>query len=94
MQYYEELKQIGLQRLQDSMCQVVGLAALVTYPDGRPLTKTSKLCSFCALLNANPEGRARCAASRIISARAAVDAGRSVLDTCHAGLVHWQYPYG
>ncbi len=92
MQYYEELKQIGLQRLQDSMCQVVGLAALVTYPDGRPLTKTSKLCSFCALLNANPEGRARCAASRIISARAAVDAGRSVLDTCHAGLVHLAVP--
>ncbi|HHW42068.1 MAG TPA: GAF domain-containing protein, partial [Syntrophomonadaceae bacterium] len=92
MQYYEALKQIGLQKLQDSVSQAVGLAALVTYPDGRPLTKTSNLCSFCALLNANPEGRARCAASRIISARAAVDAGRSVLDTCHAGLVHLAVP--
>lgn len=92
MQYYEELKQLGLQRLQDSMSQALGLAALVTDKEGKPLTKTSNLCPFCALLNANPEGRARCAASRVISARAAVDAGRAVLDTCHAGLVHLAVP--
>lgn len=91
--YYEELKQIGIQRLQDSMSRTLGLAALVTYPDGRPLTKTSNLCSFCALLDANPEGSIKCAASRVVSARAAVDAGRAVLDTCHAGLVHLAVPF-
>jgi putative nucleotidyltransferase with HDIG domain len=92
MQYYEELKHIGLQRLQESMSQALGLAASVTYPDGQLLTKTSNLCSFCALLNANPEGRTKCGASRVIFARAAVDAGRAVLDTCHAGLVHVAVP--
>ncbi|SMB97023.1 HDIG domain-containing protein [Thermanaeromonas toyohensis ToBE] len=92
MQYYEALKQIGLQRLQDSMSHALGLSASVTYPDGQLLTHTSNLCSFCALLNANPEGRARCAASRVVSARAAVDAGRLVLHTCHAGLVHLAVP--
>lgn len=92
MQYYEELKEMGLQRLQDSMSRALGLAALVTYPDGRVLTQTSNLCSFCALLNANPEGRTRCAASRVASARAAVEAGRAALDTCHAGLVHLAVP--
>ncbi|MDK2882884.1 MAG: hypothetical protein PWP58_1220 [Bacillota bacterium] len=91
--YYEELKRIGLQRLQDSMSRTLGLAALVTYPDGRPLTKTSNLCSFCALLDANPEGSMKCTASRVVSARAAVDAGRAVLDTCHAGLVHLAVPF-
>ncbi|MGI9861866.1 PocR ligand-binding domain-containing protein, partial [Moorella naiadis] len=92
MQYYEELKHIGLQRLQESMSQALGLAALVTSPDGQPLTKISNLCSFCALVNADPEGRARCAAARVISTRAAVNAGRAVLDTCHAGLVHLAVP--
>jgi len=92
MQYYEELKHIGLQRLQESMSQALGLAASVTYPDGQLLTKTSNLCSFCALLNANPEGRAKCGASRVIFARAAVEAGRAILDTCHAGLVHVAVP--
>lgn len=93
MQYSEALKQTGLQRLQDSMSQALGLAAFVTYPDGQPLTKISNPCPFCALLNANPGGRARCAASRVVSARAAVDAGRAVFDTCHAGLVHLAVPF-
>lgn len=92
MQYYEELKQIGLQRLQESMSHALGLVTLVTDPDGQPLTKISSPCSFCALLNASPEGRARCAASRAASARAAANAGRAVLDICHAGLVHMAVP--
>ena len=92
MPYYEELKKIGLQRLQDSMSQALGLAALVAYPDGRPLTKTSNLCSFCALLNDSPEGCRRCAASRVVSTKAAVDGGRVVLAACHAGLVHLAVP--
>ncbi|QGP94081.1 Sensory domain found in PocR [Neomoorella glycerini] len=92
MQYYEELKQIGLQRLQESMSQALGLAALVTCPDGQPLTEISNMCSFCALLNADPEGRARCAAARVVSTRAALEAGRAVLDICHAGLVHLAVP--
>jgi len=90
MQYDEKLKQ--LQMLQESMCRALGLAALVTHPDGRPLTEITNLCSFCALLNASPGGRDRCAASRVASARAATGAGKAVLYTCYAGLVHLGAP--
>ncbi|MEW5897881.1 MAG: PocR ligand-binding domain-containing protein, partial [Bacillota bacterium] len=90
MQLYEELKR--LQRLQESMSQALGLSALVAYPDGRTLTEITGLCSFCALLNASPAGRDRCAASRAASARAAAGAGKAVLHTCHAGLVHLGVP--
>lgn|GEM_PF-4717294 len=90
--YYEELKQAGLQELQDRMSRALGLAALVTCPDGRPLTAPSNLSPFCALLNASPEGRSRCEASRAVSARAAAAAGEEVLHTCHAGLVHLAVP--
>ncbi|MBO8128872.1 MAG: PocR ligand-binding domain-containing protein, partial [Peptococcaceae bacterium] len=85
--FYQELKQIGLQELQENMSRALGLAVMVVYPDGRPLTEMFNQCSFCVLLDSNPEARARCEASRAASARAAVAAGDGVLYTCHAGLV-------
>ncbi|HHV55410.1 MAG TPA: GAF domain-containing protein [Firmicutes bacterium] len=90
--FYEELKQVGLHDLQESMSRALGLAAMVAYPDGRPLTQPSNLCSFCALLDSSPEARARCAASRVASVRAAAVSGEEVLHTCHAGLVHVAVP--
>ncbi|MFZ5434910.1 MAG: HD domain-containing phosphohydrolase [Bacillota bacterium] len=90
--YHEELKQAGLQELQDRMSRALGLAVLVTCLDGRPLTVPSNLTPFCALLHATPEGRSRCEASRAGSAGAAAAAGEDVLHTCHAGLVHLAVP--
>ncbi|MFZ5767260.1 MAG: PocR ligand-binding domain-containing protein [Bacillota bacterium] len=90
--FYQELKQVGLQELQESMSRALGLAVMVAYPDGRALTEPSNLCSFCAMLGSNPEARARCVASREASARAAVAAGEEVLHACHAGLVHLAVP--
>ncbi|NPV29904.1 MAG: HD domain-containing protein [Firmicutes bacterium] len=90
--YYHKLKQTDFQELQERMSRALGLAALITYPDGRPLTRLSGLCSFCALLNTSPEGRARCEASWVSSARAAVAAGKEALQTCHAGLVQLAVP--
>lgn len=90
--YYQELQRIGLQELQESMSRALGLAAMVMYPDGRPLTELSNLCSFCAMLNTNPEGRVRCAASRVASVRTAAAVGEEVLHTCHAGLMHLAVP--
>ncbi|RJQ09798.1 MAG: phosphohydrolase, partial [Bacillota bacterium] len=90
--FYEELTQIGLQELQESMSRALGLAVVVAYPDGRLLTKPSNLSSFCAMLDSNPEAQARCAASREVSARTTVAAGEEVFHTCHAGLVHLAVP--
>ncbi|MEW6547559.1 MAG: PocR ligand-binding domain-containing protein, partial [Bacillota bacterium] len=67
--FYQELRQLGLQELQESMSRALGLAAMVAYPDGRALTEPSNLCSFCAMLGSNAEARARCVASREASAR-------------------------
>lgn len=90
--YYQELKQIGLQELQERMARALGLAVRVTYPDGRSLTRPSGPCSFCVLVNTSHEGRARCARSRATSVRTAVAAGKEVLYTCHAGLMHLAVP--
>ncbi|MCS5695566.1 HD domain-containing phosphohydrolase [Desulfofundulus thermocisternus] len=90
MQLYGELK--NLQKLQETMSRALGLSAVIAYPDGRPLTEITNLCSFCALINSNPEGKARCAASRAASVRAAASAGKAVTHTCHAGLVHLATP--
>lgn len=90
--FYQGLKQIDLQELQETMSRALGLAAMVVYPDGRQLTEPSNLCSFCTLLASNPEARARCVASRVASARAAVATGEDVLHTCHAGLAHLAVP--
>ncbi|HHY38237.1 MAG TPA: HD domain-containing protein, partial [Clostridia bacterium] len=90
--FYRELKQIGFQELQESMSRALGLALMVAYPDGRPLTEPSNLSPFCALVNSSPEGLARCAASHEASARAAAGAGEEIRRTCHAGLVHLAVP--
>ncbi|MDQ0286033.1 putative nucleotidyltransferase with HDIG domain [Desulfofundulus luciae] len=90
MQLYGELKY--LQKLQETMSRALGLSALIAYPDGRLLTEITNLCSFCALINNNPEGKARCAASRAATVRAAASAGKAVTHTCHAGLVHLATP--
>ncbi len=92
MGYYEELKRIGLQKLQDDMSQALGLASIVLHPGGQELTRVSNLCSFCGLLRSHPKGRAKCTFSRLASVRAALGARGLVLDTCHAGLVHLAVP--
>ncbi len=61
--FYEELTQTGLQELQKSISEVLGLAIRLRYPDGRPLTEGGNRCHFCALLQSNPKAQARCEAS-------------------------------
>lgn len=90
--FYEELKQVGLHELQESMSRALGLAVTVLDPDGRPLTEPSNLCSFCALLDRNPQAREICASSRATSAKSAAIKRKEVLDTCPAGLVHLAVP--
>ncbi|MEW6046088.1 MAG: HD domain-containing phosphohydrolase [Bacillota bacterium] len=74
------------------MSRALGLSVIVAYPDGRPLTEPSNPCAFCAILEGNPEARARCAASRAASAMAAASAGEEVLHRCHAGLAYLAVP--
>ncbi|MBC7104359.1 MAG: PocR ligand-binding domain-containing protein [Firmicutes bacterium] len=81
-----------LQEVQDSLARGLGVAALITDVEGRPITKLSRACTFCYLINRTPDGRAACAASRIEETAAAVQALEPVRRRCHAGLVHITVP--
>jgi putative nucleotidyltransferase with HDIG domain len=90
--FRREAGELGLWDLQKSLGEILGLAVMAAYPDGRPLTEASNLCSFCTMLVGNPVARARCAGSRAAAAVAAVAAGEEVLHSCHAGLTHVAVP--
>lgn len=90
--FYQELKEIGIDELLESITRALGLAALISSPDGRPLARPFSVCSFCALLDGNTEAQAMCEASRAASARAAAVTGEEVLRACHAGLVYLAAP--
>ena len=69
-----------VQAIQDICAEALGVAAVVTGPDGSPLTDISRPTGFCQLILSAPEGRRRCAISWKQLQNAQVH-------TCHAGLL-------
>jgi PAS domain S-box-containing protein len=50
-----------IQTLQDEFALATGVAALLTLPDGTPVTKPSNFCRLCSgIVRRTPQGRARC----------------------------------
>ncbi|MEW6661945.1 MAG: HD domain-containing phosphohydrolase [Bacillota bacterium] len=92
LDYAALLKVARLQQLQDRIGSVVGLSTLVTDPGGRPITRVSNLCSFCAIVNTTDEGRGRCEAWQAELARAVTASGQRQMEVCHAGLVYLAVP--
>ncbi len=86
------LKAARLQHLQDRIGIAMGFSVLVTDPKGQPITKVSNLCSFCVMVNATDEGRARCEAWRVELAKAAAAFGQGRVLVCHAGLAYMALP--
>ncbi|OGR34245.1 MAG: hypothetical protein A2051_08390 [Desulfovibrionales bacterium GWA2_65_9] len=58
----EELFDLGaLQRMQDAFAQATGVASIITWPDGRPITRPSRFCRLCNDIIRNTEaGRHNC----------------------------------
>ncbi len=53
-----------LQQLQDAFAAATGVGALITDPDGRPLTRPSNFCDLCeSIIRATEVGRQNCAYS-------------------------------
>ena len=53
-----------MQRLSDLFAKSTGVAALITTPDGRPITQPSNFCRLCSsFIRQTEQGRKRCAAS-------------------------------
>ena len=59
---FEDLFKLSdLQRLQDLFAEVWGVAALITYPDGTPITRPSNFSCLCSeIIRRNPKGLRNC----------------------------------
>ena len=51
------------QKIQDEFARGMGVASLITHPDGTPITSPSNFCRFCTLIRSAPKGLANCMAS-------------------------------
>jgi PAS domain S-box-containing protein len=49
-----------LQVLQDTFAEATGVASLITYPDGTPITQPGRFCSLCKLIRSTEKGAANC----------------------------------
>lgn len=81
-----------LRQFQEQIGITTGLSTLVMGPDGRPIMRAGNRCSFCTMINAGDEGRARCEAWRVELARTAAASGQREMSVCHAGLVYLAVP--
>ncbi|MCP5515354.1 MAG: PocR ligand-binding domain-containing protein [Spirochaetales bacterium] len=49
-----------IQKLQDEFAEAVGVASIITYPDGTPITKPSNFCRLCDIIRGNEKGLINC----------------------------------
>ncbi|MDD4646102.1 MAG: PocR ligand-binding domain-containing protein, partial [Bacteroidales bacterium] len=74
-----------LQRIQDEFADAVGVASMITYRDGTPLTKPTNFCRLCKdIIRQTDKGRQNCAHSDAIIGKT-TDAGGPVIQPCLSG---------
>lgn len=49
-----------LQKIQDSFAKATGVASIITYPDGKPITKPSNFCNLCKIIRSTKKGETKC----------------------------------
>ena len=50
-----------IQQVQDKFADATGVASIITYPDGRPITRPSRFCRLCNdIIRRTEKGRANC----------------------------------
>lgn len=49
-----------IQHMQDLFAEATGVASIITYPDGTPITKPSNFCRLCQLVRSTEKGLANC----------------------------------
>ncbi|MDO9256187.1 MAG: PocR ligand-binding domain-containing protein, partial [Bacteroidales bacterium] len=56
-----------IQHLQDLFSDATGVASLITYPDGNPITKPSNFCRLCEnIIRKTEKGSANCIKSDLL----------------------------
>jgi len=73
-----------IQAIQEIFAEALGVGAVTTDPDGRPITPVANTCEFCGLILDSQEGRKRCISSWQAAAATQGDTARPLV--CHAGL--------
>lgn len=67
---FEEMFNIDdLQRLQDEFAQATNVAAIITHPDGTPITAPSNFCHLCNIIRSTEIGLANCIQSDSVLGR-------------------------
>jgi PAS domain S-box-containing protein len=49
-----------LQKIQDTFASATGVASIITYPDGKPITQPSNFCELCKMIRKNEKGILNC----------------------------------
>ncbi|MFN2291263.1 MAG: PocR ligand-binding domain-containing protein [Anaerolineae bacterium] len=73
-----------IQPIQEVFAEALGVGAVTTDRDGRPIIPMANTCAFCSLILGSREGRKRCTSSW--QAAAAVQGATPRPAVCHAGL--------
>ena len=82
-----------LQEIQDSFSGIFGVAAITTDKNGVPITEGSNFSDFCYRhVRGTALGKKRCEECGLKGALMAWEAGKSVVYTCHAGMLDFAAP--
>ncbi len=77
-----------MQRIQDLFSDATGVASIITYPNGVPITKPSNFCQLCEIVRSTDKGLANCIKSDECAGRQLEKDKGLNLETCKsAGLL-------
>ncbi len=74
---------VELQKIQDSFAKATGVASIITYPDGKPITKPSNFCQLCRLIRSTEKGKVNCQASDALIGKQNADG--PIINECYSG---------
>jgi signal transduction histidine kinase/CheY-like chemotaxis protein/HPt (histidine-containing phosphotransfer) domain-containing protein len=82
-----------LQRIQNSVSEMIGMALLIVDADGKPVTEGSNFTDYCAKnVRCSKIGRRLCEQCDKHGAMQAKEKGHAVSYFCHAGLLNYAAP--
>jgi len=81
-----------LQQIQDWAARTVGVPILIRDANGFPVTVPSMSSDFCNLVAGAGHTGEECRRSNVDATAAAIEAGRPIRYTCHAGLTQFSAP--
>lgn len=82
----------SLQKIQDSIADVVEMAIITVDEEGKPITKHSRCCEFCNKIRNNKKYKNLCQKCDLEAGIQAVNLKKTYVHRCHAGLIDFAIP--